>query len=506
MTVPTRALRDGPIGVIDIGSNSGRVVVFEREAMNHLRLLGGSRAPLRLVRDVDTRRELTEATMARTMDALRDFQAIATRAGATQMVAVATAAMRDASNGAMFAERVRRDLGLRVDIIEGRAEGQYGFAGAISGLAASNGMLFDVGGGSMQVARFARRRLVNTVSMPLGALRLSDRFLRSDPPSGKQLRHLRHHVRRCLAEARVSRLKSDDWLIGTGGTLRNVAKIDRETRRYPIGTLHGYELPVDRLADVIDRLTATRKKRRNEIPGLSAERADSIVGGAIAIHELAEFVGVGHILVSSHGVREGIARRVLKMPVGSLDSVKDASLSSLVSRFDGYDHEAAQRRRRVVATLRRALEPRAPAKLADALDHAARVLDIGRSLDDVNRHKHVADILLTAELFGFAHDDLALIAAMVRRAGDRHADIESLTAVGDGVERALIDRAAVILALGDEIEARCPVGRSITVDCEVGRDVTLSVRALPSWLARDLDRRFERAFGRSLIIRHRHLH
>ena len=91
---------------------------------------------------------------------------------------------------------------------------------------------------------------------------------------------------------------------------------------------------------------------------------------------------------------------------------------------------------------------------------------------------------------------------IVRRAGDRHADVPSLALAGDGLERGPIDRAAIILALADEIEARCPRGSRIAVDCEIGRHVTLSVPVLPSWLAKDLDKRFERAFGRSLIVKH----
>ena len=128
----------------------------------------------------------------------------------------------------------------------------------------------------------------------------------------------------------MGRLVSADRLVGTGGTLRNLAKIDRQTRRYPISRLHGYELSVNRLADVVDRLAATREKRRDEIPGLSAERADSIVGGGVAIQTLAEFVRAKHILVSGQGVREGIALRLLKIAVGSPETVKEASLSSLV--------------------------------------------------------------------------------------------------------------------------------------------------------------------------------
>jgi exopolyphosphatase/guanosine-5'-triphosphate,3'-diphosphate pyrophosphatase len=494
--------RTDRVAIIDIGSNSGRVMVFERDASNHLRLLAGSRASLRLVHDVDERAQLSEATMARTMEALRDFQAIAMGVGANRLVAVATAAMRDAGNGALFAQRVRRELGIRIEIIGGLAEARYGFAGAVRGLAVSNGLLFDLGGGSLQITRFARRRSVKAMSLPFGALRLSEKFLESDPPTGKQRRRLRDYVLSLLKKAHVRRLASGDRLVGTGGTLRNLAKIDRQTRRYPIGRLHGYELSVDRLGDIVDRLAKTREKRRDDVAGLSAERADSIVGGAVAIHTLAEFVGATQILVSGQGVREGIALGLLKMAVGSPETVKEASLSSLVSRFDGWRPDATARRRGLAAALQHALEPDAPVGIARAVDHAARVLDIGRSFDVVNRHEHAANILLTSELNGFAHDELAFVSALVRRAGDRHAEVQTLAPVRDALERGLLDRAAIILALADEIEARCPRGRRIAVDCEIGRNVTLSVPVLPSWLAKDLDKRFERVFGRALIIRH----
>jgi exopolyphosphatase/guanosine-5'-triphosphate,3'-diphosphate pyrophosphatase len=132
-------------------------VVFERDEWNHLRLLAGSRAALRLVHDVDQRAELSEATMARTMEALRDFQAIAESAGAKRLVAVATAAMRDANNASRFTERVQRELGIRIEIIGGLTEARLGFVGAVRGLSVSNGLLFDLGGGSLQITRFGRR-------------------------------------------------------------------------------------------------------------------------------------------------------------------------------------------------------------------------------------------------------------------------------------------------------------------------------------------------------------
>jgi exopolyphosphatase/guanosine-5'-triphosphate,3'-diphosphate pyrophosphatase len=490
------------VAVIDIGSNSGRVMVFERDSSSHLRLLAGSRAALRLVHDVDERGELGDATMARATEALRDFQAIATGAGAERIVAVATAAMRDAANGRVFAERLERELGIHVQTIGGLAEARYGFAGAVRGLSVSNGLLFDLGGGSMQITQFARRRLGKQVSLPFGALRLSEQFLESDPPTLKQLQRLRDYVRSRLARARIGRLAPGDRLIGTGGTLRNLAKIDRQARRYPIGWLHGYELSVKRLAEVVDQLATTKEKRRDDVPGLSAERADSIVGGAVAIHTFAEHVKARRILVSGQGVREGIALGLLKIPAGSPDTVKEAALSSLVRRFDGWREEAASRRRSVAAALLQALEPRAPASVAQAIDHAARVLDIGRSLDVVNRHEHVAEILLSTELNGLAHVEVALASSIVRRAGDRNAELLRLALADESLDADLLERAAIVLALADEIEARCPRSRSVTVQCRIDRNVTLTVPQLRSWLVKDLDKRFARAFGRALVVRH----
>ncbi|HYN06510.1 MAG TPA: Ppx/GppA phosphatase family protein [Vicinamibacterales bacterium] len=493
--------RPFPVAVIDIGSNSGRVVVLELDRAGHLRLLTGSRAPLRLVHDVDERRRLSLESMARTLDAVRDFHAIAAGAGARRIVAVATAAIRDARNGRALMDRIRRELGVRVDIIDGIAEARFGFAGAVRGLPVASGLLFDLGGGSMQISQFRQRRLGAAASLPLGALRLSEAFLESDPPRPREIRRLRDHVWKHLKRARVSRLRGREGLVGTGGTLRNLAKIDRSAHRYPITRVHGYVLSLDRLHEVVQHLSATRQKNRDEIAGLSADRADSIVGGAVAIETLMEFVRARGILVSGQGVREGIALDLLKMRVASPEVVKEASLASLVSRFDGWNAEAARRRRAVASALVRALEPRATAAIVEALDHGARLLDLGRSLDFFERHKHVADILLATELNGFTHEELAFVSDLVRRAGDRHADPEMLSPLVEPSDLAGLNRGAIILALADEIERRCPRGRPIAVSCKVGREVRVSVPLLPAWRANDLGHRFERAFGKQLLVR-----
>src|SRR5262249_42091097 len=150
---------------------------------------------------------------------------------------------------------------------------------------------------------------------------------------------LRKHVHKHLAKAKVPSLLRGERLLGTGGTLRNLAKIDRYARGYPLSRPHGYALSLKHVHRIVEALTLMPQKRRDEIAGLTPERADSIAGGALAIEALMEFVRAHDILVSGHGVREGIALRLLKMEMAAVKDVKEASLASLVSRFDGWNAE-----------------------------------------------------------------------------------------------------------------------------------------------------------------------
>lgn len=499
-----RGLRAHPprVAVIDIGSNSGRVSIFDLDPAGHLRIFASTRAALRLVGDVEQRHSLTPAAMERTLEALQDFRAMTLGAGAKQIVAVATAAVRDADNGQVLIDRIRRELGLRVRVMSGRQEARCGFRGALHGLEVNDGLFFDLGGGSLQVTRFRRRIPGRCWSLPLGALRLSAAFIKSDPPRSAELRRVRTHLSRLLREARLPNLRPGERLVGTGGTLRNLAKIDLRSRPYPVSRLHGYLLSAERVREISWVLAANRLRRREAIAGLSEDRADSIVGGALAVVGLLEAVGAEQVLVSGQGVREGLAYGLLGAGVPAPRRVREAALLSLAGRFRDWQPERAERRRRVAAALQRALEPKARPELREALDDAARLLDIGRAVDFFDRHAHVADMVMATELNGFSHREIALLAALLRRAGDPRSEPRDLAPLVTGADRDRIERAAVLLLLADDLEERCSKRRPVAVRCWVGkRQVTLDVRSLAGWRPRGVGPRFERAFGKALVVR-----
>jgi exopolyphosphatase/guanosine-5'-triphosphate,3'-diphosphate pyrophosphatase len=489
------------VAVIDIGSNSGRVVVYRPEPEGRFRILAGTRAALRLVREVDGTHGLSGEAMERTLDALRDFRAIAVGAGATRSVAVATAALRDAENADAFLGRVREELGVEVRIISGEEEAWYGFLGAVHGLPVDHGVLFDLGGGSMQVSHFQDRALLRSVSLPLGSLRLSDGFLASDPPKPGEVRRLQGHVRDALEGAQLAPLAAGESLVGTGGTVRNLAKVDRVSREYPLTRLHGYSLSRRRVHEIATMLAARRLKHRREIPGLNDDRGDSIVGGALAVQALMDLLQAREVLVSGQGVREGLVlggpHRALPPPA----SVREGSVTALAARFTVWNAGTADRRASLAAALQKGLEPGAPEEIREALRHAARLLDVGRSVDFFDRHEHVADMVLATDMAGFSHRDLALLSSLLRHAGDEDTPPRRLSPLVAAEDIPAIERAAVVLRVADDIEERCPPGGELTLECRRGpREVTVVVPRLVAWRPRKIAPRFARAFGRALVV------
>jgi exopolyphosphatase/guanosine-5'-triphosphate,3'-diphosphate pyrophosphatase len=489
-----------PVAIIDIGSNSGRVVVYRTDPAGQLRILSTTRAALRLVADIDDDKKLKSQAIERTLYALRDFQAVARGAGARRTLAVATSALRDARNGRVLIRRARRELGLVLQIIDGEREADLGFRGAVRGLPVERGLLFDLGGGSLQLTRFAGRRARQRISLPLGALRLSHRFLKSDPPREEEQHRLRAHVRRKLEKAGIARLRPGEELVGTGGTLRNLANVDRRARSYPIPRLHGYLVSRKRVVEIGALLASRSIGERERVPGLSDERGDSIVGGALAIETLMEVVAAERVRVSGQGVREGMAYSLLGERLPSVADVRRASVLSLASRFATWDVRRAERRCAVGAALLRGLMPRASVELQEALDHACRLLDIGRSLDFFDRYEHVAEMVVATELLGFSHRDVALIAEILLAAREEGKGAKAwspLLREGDFQD---VERAGLILATADDVEERSRPG-PIRLRLERRRrTIRLRVPGLLAWRPRGLGARYERLFDRELRV------
>jgi exopolyphosphatase/guanosine-5'-triphosphate,3'-diphosphate pyrophosphatase len=491
---------DERLAVIDIGSNSGRVVVVEPTPEGHLGIVADARLPLRLARDVAQSGKLGAGAIERTLESFRDFLAVARGAGAARVVAVATAAVRVASDKRELVERIHRETGVEVDVIDGGEEASYAFLGAISGLPAEHGFLLDVGGGSTEISRFRDRVLTRSWTLSLGALALSDRFLASDPAAEIEMDQLREHVGKSLRREDLPPLEPDEVLIGTGGTVRNLARIDERRHRYPVPHLHGYVLSKDRLGEELMLLAGRRRSKRRTTPGLNADRADSIVGGAVVVEQIMRALGATEVMISGQGLREGLALSVLGCCADPARVKRRASVDALCARFASWNPERADRRRECVRILLGALAPDAATEACEMIEHASFALDVGRSIDYYERHQHAASVVLASDLAGFSHAQLAFVAAVMRQAAGERTS-KAYRPVLDREQREAVSRAGAVLTLADEVERRTPPGESIALQCSIrGRDAVVYAPVLSAWRPRQFADRFLAAFHLRLVV------
>ncbi len=488
-----------PFAVVDIGSNSGRMMVFRLREDAHLDVLEDARAPLRLARALRDDNALGSDAIERTIEALHDFRAVADGAGAHRIVAVATSAVRDASDGQILVDAALR-IGIPLQVIDGDLEARLGFLGAVHDLAVTGGIAMDVGGGSVELSRFSNRQFERSWSLPLGSLRVSDRFLEHDPPTEKELAKVRAAVAATLDEAGIVELRKREDVVGVGGTVRNLAKIALRRVDEPLPLLHGYELTARRLSAIVEDLADRTMKRRAQVPGLNPDRADTIVGGALVIQGVMAHLGARRLVVSSRGLREGLALDTFERDVPTPRWVRTISVATLAARFRTWDATKATRRTAIALRLHETLEADAPVAVREMLEHAAMLVDIGRAIDYYDRFEHAAAIVIAADLGGFPRTDLAILATILRGGADDRREGPYATLI-DEHDRPSVERAASVLALADDLNRRIPVANLGTVACRWRRDAFEVVAPVPrGWRPRGVTDRFAQAFGAALEI------
>ncbi len=466
------------IAIIDVGSNTAKLIALAYEPGRSWRQLDELRSVVRLSAGMANGGELQRKPFERGLAALRTFASYARASGMDDVVATTTSAVRDAANGGEFVAAARA-LGIELRVLDGEEEARVGALAVANGLAVQDAVSLDVGGGSFQLAELRGRRWQRGASWPLGAVRASERYLRGDPPKAKGVRAL----------AAAARAAAEPWLaagprvttfVGLGGTLRNLANVHQKQVGYPLDLLHGYRLPAAALATLAHDLAAMTAAQRAEVAGLNRDRADIIVAGAIVIAEVVRAAGVGEVLVSGQGLREGLFYPFLlpDHPAHLLDDVRTFSVLNLMRQYhDDVAHNAHVRR----LALSLFDQLRSVHGLGDAdrerLGHAAWVHDIGMAVDYYRHDHHGLMLTLGRALPGFDHREQVLLALLVRfhRKGTPDAQgFERLLEPGD-VQRLTV--LAGLLRLAEYLE-RGKAQRVTGVDAQVAADeVTLVVRA-----------------------------
>jgi exopolyphosphatase / guanosine-5'-triphosphate,3'-diphosphate pyrophosphatase len=309
------------IAGIDIGTNTIRLLVTETSDTTHRELYSG-RTITRLGQDLDRTGILAPEAQERSLNAIEIFSQIIGRHSVDRIAAVGTSALRNAANAAEFITAVRKRTGIVITIISGVEEAKLTLLGVRRAFAQGKdhendplaaALVIDIGGGSTELIVTDQGNVQSMKSIPLGAVYLTERFLRSDPPRTEELDSLRSVVNKELEAWDREALRGRDvspsslaTVAGTAGTITTLAAMDQALTEYDAARINGYILTRSSLDKLVNMLTVSTLDERRKITGLEAGREDIILAGAVVAQEIMGRCGSLQMLVSDWGLREGI--------------------------------------------------------------------------------------------------------------------------------------------------------------------------------------------------------
>jgi exopolyphosphatase/guanosine-5'-triphosphate,3'-diphosphate pyrophosphatase len=299
------------IAVVDIGTNSTRLLVCEREEDRIADELERHSTVTRLGAGVDADGRLADEAMKRVYATVDEYTELIERHGVDRAIAVLTSAVRDAANGQEFAESIRERYHLEPHVISGDEEARLTYLGATSERDPHDQtptVVIDIGGGSTEIVIGRGHATTFHVSTQAGVVRQTERHLHEDPPTGPELEETRQDVRATVREGVPERERLNvERAIAVAGTATSLGAIAQELEPYDPDKVHGYRLSREACEEILERLASIPLEDRREVPGLHPDRAPTIVAGVIILVEVLRLFGLEEVEVSEHDILRGAA-------------------------------------------------------------------------------------------------------------------------------------------------------------------------------------------------------
>jgi exopolyphosphatase / guanosine-5'-triphosphate,3'-diphosphate pyrophosphatase len=503
--------------VIDLGSNSFRLVVF-MAADGWWKRTDEIYEPVRIGEGLAASGRLGERPMERALATLDVFAHFCRAAGLDNdsVDAVATSAIRDAENAADFLARARELTGLPIRVLSREAEAHYGYMAAINSTTLTDGCVLDLGGGSLQLVRVVDRLARESSSWSLGAVRMTERFLPGKGPAKRrQIDELRDHVAQEFERAPWLP-QAGGRLVGIGGTVRGLATAAQRAAGLPPNGVQGMVIAAAALDELVERLAELPVAERSSVPGIKPARADLILAGAIVVQGVLRAGGFDGLEVTEAGLREGVffERLLERCDPPLFEDLRRTSVMNLAARYN----VDAPHTRHVAALALGMFDELArlglhggDARERELLWAACMLHDIGMSVDYDDHHKHSRYLILNGGLPGFSPIEVATIAQAARYHRKGMPDPGPLAALFEADDAARLNRCAVLLRLAEDLErSRDQLVRGVDLALLNGvpdgeQKVELRViadgeAAVPRWAASRETELFARAFHRDLSV------
>jgi exopolyphosphatase/guanosine-5'-triphosphate,3'-diphosphate pyrophosphatase len=409
----------GRLAAIDIGSNSIHMIVVAPETAGGYRVLGREREMVRLGKTAHGRGALSETAMRDGLESLVRMTTLAGLKGAERVVAVATSAVREASNGDDFMTRVKAQTGIDVQLLTGIEEGQliYRAVREVVDLGQGTAAIVDVGGGSTEWVATRAGEIEQVTSLTLGSLRCAN-DLRGDPPAAASVERLRRRIQKRLRDEIPK--GPVERVVATSGTAVACADLidffaGRDWKE--AGSVLR-EVRLKDLAQLVERLRPLERRELAALPPVGGPRSDSLLAGAVLVHELVAHSGLDRFLVSDRALREGLVLAALGQPIPAAREPEDLrrrQILRLAERTESvYRHSLQSARLAVRLFDVTASVHGLGSREREWLEYAALLHDIGYSIHYRNHHKHSFYLVLNANLDAFDPREVEIIAHLAR--------------------------------------------------------------------------------------------
>jgi exopolyphosphatase/guanosine-5'-triphosphate,3'-diphosphate pyrophosphatase len=502
--------------VLDLGTNSFHAVIVDAHPNGSYQVVDRLKEMVRLGEHGLEANTLPEDAMERGMRALKRIHLLAKGWDTHEFLAFATSAIREAANGGAFIQRVRQEIGLRIRPISGEQEAQLIFQGVRRAVEMPTPtLLIDIGGGSVEFIVVAGGDSVFARSLKLGAARMAERFVTTDPLSDEEVAALRGHFEEQLAPVfDACRAHDVTSIVGSSGTMKSLARVAQE--RGPDGSSSVFQrtFAVNEVRPALDWVIASSADERIAHPAIDPKRVDQIGAGAVLLDTVCDHLPeIGHLKVSPNALREGMVVHFMETNYTRIRQMapfrdpRRRSVHEMAYRFQ-WEERHAQHVAATATFLFDVCRPvyDGPASDAELLEYAALLHDVGYLLSHATHEKHSRYLIKNADLQGFRREEVALMSLVARyHRGDapepshehyralsadqqrRVRQLASLVRIAEGLDRSHFQNVVALRArLTDE---------ALTIHVATKGDPQLEV-----WSGMDQGAMFEAEFDRALEV------
>lgn len=481
------------IGIIDLGSNTARLVIVQILAGGHFIVVDQLKESVRLGKDMERDGFLKPQRIQETLKTLKMFRRLCDAHGIERIIAVATAAVRRAKNQRSFLDEVATTCGIKLKVLSAEEEALLVYRGVINTMDIPKGVIIEIGGGSTKLVYYNRRNLLHYETLPFGAVTLSELFSNDGLSSEEQASKVEEFFTEQLKKIEwLNEIDEDAQLIGVGGSCRSLARISKVMKKSPYSVVHNYHIPLDDFTIIYNTLKTLDLDKKKRIKGVSSSRVDILPSALSAVNAFIKYKKFNEITIAGCGLREGLMFNYA-MPITNEKPISDVltySLQTLVQYYNcnvGHVEQVLNISVQLFKQLR--VLHKFPRQYLRILKVAAYLHDAGTTIKYYDYQKHSSYIILNSSLYGISHREIVLASLIVSVHKNDDFSMSDLVKFKDYITESdveVVRKLGIILRIAESLDrsmANCVVGincdvlgDSVIMKTEVNGDASLEIK------------------------------